>query len=291
MNKPIFDKHLSSDIIMKSTIDPYGSVKDFEDYFIDYPNDFLLKSYYILLLIRIYRGKEALSEYNKLLEKLKDKENRNVIKTFNNEKFMSNMRAIRVKLLILLKKYDELEKYFEDNYALFDIDAQNVVPCFLKVMRGERIDLTDSRSYRLHQMVNYKEEEFIKHVQRHVSSEHIKYGNAGEVMFWEDFPLEEILEEIKKYIPSNKRQFLGLVDDTYFFKYDSCGYDNGTTTDFFKVVLFRGTDIFITMYPSLGCENYKYVDLNYVPRKQCGISAGTSQVDKFYKRLAKKGLK
>ena len=45
MNKPIFDKHLSSDIIMKSTIDPYGSVKDFEDYFIDYPNDFLLKSY------------------------------------------------------------------------------------------------------------------------------------------------------------------------------------------------------------------------------------------------------
>ena len=61
---------------------------------------------------------------------------------------------------------------------------------------------------------------------------------------------------------------LGLYDDMYVFKYDSCGKDNYKIVNYFKVICFEGTSQIITMYPASDCEKLPYIDLNYMKTKE-----------------------
>ena len=109
-------------------------------------------------------------------------------------------------------------------------------------------------------------------------------------IFYEDFPINEIITEIKKYIRNGIPKLCPhLYTNMYVFKFDNCGIDTGIPTDFFKVVCFHNTVEFITMCPSTGCEELPYIDLNYLARTKEGAkSRCLSQIDKFNRRY---GLK
>ena len=106
-------------------------------------------------------------------------------------------------------------------------------------------------------------------------------------MFVSGFEIDRVLEEIKKYIPSDKRIYSGFYQDTYVFKYDFSGKDNNKATDYFKVICFHNTSDIITICPSLYCENLPYVDLNYM-EKEKPKQKTLSQIDKFNQRYRRK---
>ena len=106
-------------------------------------------------------------------------------------------------------------------------------------------------------------------------------------IFAYDFPILEIVEEIKKYIPSDKRINGGFYDNVYIFKYDYCGKVEGKTANYFKVVCFDGTSDFITIYPCVEGKNLPYTDLNYLQYANANSNNRgkvLSQIDKFNRR-------
>ena len=70
----------------------------------------------------------------------------------------------------------------------------------------------------------------------------VKYNTdlekPNKLLFSSDFPIDKVVEEVKKYIPSNKRLCEGVFEDHYIFKYDMCGRVNQKPEDYFKVICF-----------------------------------------------------
>ena len=106
-------------------------------------------------------------------------------------------------------------------------------------------------------------------------------------MFVSKFPINKVLEEIKKYIPSDKRIYNGFYQDTYIFKYDYCGKDDNKAADYFKVICFHNTSDFITMCPSTNCQYLPCIDLNYMAKEK-PKQKQLSQIEKFNKRYRNK---
>lgn len=196
------------------------------------------------------------------------------------------MAIAKIKILAKEEKYEELYDFFSSNFSVFadNLATHSFIDSFCRVKMG----LIDSKniprgSYRLNQMLNYHESEFLKHVKRHMAfyNRNSKLPNSS--IFNIDFPFEMIYQEIKKYIPSDKKLILGFFDSTYFFKYNNCGTVNKIPTDYFLVKCFNSND-YITMCPIINGESLPYVDLNYLKSEQIKKSKTISQIDKFNRR-------
>ena len=147
----------------------------------------------------------------------------------------------------------------------------------------------DENSYLFSQIVKYDETDFLDHIKKHMQGEEDITEKDCCTIFGQDFPMDKIIQEIKKYIPSDKKLLLGFYDNIYYFKYDSCGRVDNKNVDYFKVVCFNGTDNFITMHPVIINENLPYQDLNYlVNEDNFSKVKRMSQIDKFNKKFNKK---
>ena len=266
---------------------PLEAKTRFEIYLKNYPNDYYARAYYILLLIRLGECEQANSEYNYINNK-----------TANDFKFTSSNKRVvgfqcimalaKAKLLAHAEKYQELLDFYRNNINLFSNRGDMaILSYYCRNKLGLITDTIDENqaSYRYMQTVDYKEERFKEHIKKH----QVEYNNDEEInssLFNEDFPIDKIITEIKKYIPSNKKLYLGLFADEYFFKYNNCGHVMSKSTNYFKVSVFHNTTNFITMCPTLNGENLPNIDLNYMIIEDSNTKVKRlSQIDKFNRRF------
>lgn len=152
----------------------------------------------------------------------------------------------------------------------------------------ENNDTAYENCYFYKQIWDYSEKRFFEHIKKHEA----KYSENKEALelaglFYDDFPTHEIVEEIKKIIPNKCRILEKSGEDIYFFRYDNCGKNRNSITDYFALITIHDTLEFITMYPTTDINTQRYTDLNYL-NKSFGSPSKSSAVDKFNARLARK---
>lgn len=140
-------------------------------------------------------------------------------------------------------------------------------------------------------MIEYRESDFLDHIKKHMADYNSSLINPNPNIFVPDFPLEEVLEEIKKYIPSDKRLFPGFYEDVYHFKYEHCGRENNRLVNFFKVVCFNDTQDIITICPISYGDELPYVDLSYMKKEETKKEIKRpSALEKFNRRYGNKKI-
>ena len=283
MNKNYFNIWEFKQALDLAETDPISARLLYEEYFKKYPKDYSGYPYYCSNLI-------TLGELE-LAEKILDYVEKEYIKDnlFNKEekikKFEYNMFFTRTKLLSYQERYEELYRLCVKNISRVADKSLNSVWFYSKkrtgrLNNGER----DANSYLFRQIVRYEQDDFYKHIQKHLSNYNENLEMPNTAIFEEKFPLKEVVEEIKKYIPSDKRLFLGFYDDVYYFRYDECGREDKKIVNYFKVVCLHNSQDFITMCPVKGSDNLPHIDLNYMKKEELSKVKKISQIDRFNKR-------
>lgn len=255
----------------------------FEKYIRKYPNDYSAQNYYVFLLIVLGEIDEACAyieameysmSYNSKFCNHADKMN------YANKGIFIN----KIRLLARLEEYDELYSYYLKHRDIYNEYDLQLVPFYCRNKLGLINKDKQYSSYLFGQIANYSYDEFVKHVERHTADYNMYLDNPNSSIFIPSFPLDKVLEEIKKYIPSDKGLGYGFFEDTYVFRFYECGRVKNKLTDYFKVICFRDTNNLITMCPSENCENFPYTDLNYLVNEDKPKIKTLSQIEKFNKR-------
>lgn len=263
---------------------PIEAKAKLEAYLKKYPKDYSMCSYYAGVLITLGKFKKA----DHVLTYLEVAQKRDFQFSSQRDKLKSLRKNIvfdRLRLLAYLEKYEEMYSYYlRYGKQLEDIDVNDSI-FFCKNKLG-KLDPNkrDMNSYLYRQIVSYEESDFLEHVKKHLPDYNCDVDEPNKNIFSVDFPINEAIEEVKKYIPSEKRLYMGFIVNSYTFKYDCCGRADNKLVDYFKVVCFHNTNHIITMCPVLDSQNYHYVDLNYMNKKQ-NERKKESQIDKFNKRF------
>ena len=269
--------------------DPFHAKLRFKAYIEKYPKDYYARAYYALLLTRLCEFDEAEAEYDYI--KIKSQNDHFYICNQNDLRgFHYNMILVKMKILAYHEKYQELLDFIYKNRDQVHPEDIKYISYYCRIRLGIIDKNIETSSYRFLQTYNYNEKLFQEHIKKHLKSHIDDVDKPSGCVFNEDFPIEKVIAEIKKYIPSDKKLFPGYFDNTYFFKYDSCGMVDGTRTNYFTVVCFQNTSNFITLYPTLDCDKLPYVDLNYIRDLEEDKSKvkRLSQIDKFNMRYNRK---
>lgn len=285
MEAKYFNRHEFKQALSIINSNPLESKIRFEQYLEKYPKDYCTYTHYAWVLITLGLFDEA-EKILDLVESL----------VAADKKFANNFDKINIikqdiiinksRLLGYQKKYDELYKFCTKNYEILDDPDINSTIFYCKKQLGLiDPDRRTPNSYLFRQIVDYQESDFIDHIQKHLADYNMNVDEPNKNIFSADFPINEVIAEIKKHMPSNKRLFAGTYDDTYIFKYNNCGRDNNKSVDYFKVVCFHDTNNMITLCPSSNCECLPYVDLNYLIRNnEVPKVKRLSQAEKFNQR-------
>ena len=275
-----FDK--ANDLKWKN---PELSLKLFKEYFNNYPYDYTSYPYYIDLLINVGQINKARDIKNKVL-KMVANDYRFKNRDTKMLHFEYGMVYNEIRLLILDKEYakaiDYLNRYGELLKEIAtDFTTGGTIFYCQKQLGLLDLNDRDSYSYLFRQIIEYREEDFINHVKKHLCDR--KEDNP--CVFSDDFPFEKVFQEIKKFIPSNKKMRSGFFDDKYYFRFDNCGRSDNKLTDYFEVVTMMDSDHLITMFPmNVDCSNLLCEDLNHLKEEDKILTKKISQIDKFNQR-------
>lgn len=287
MNKNHYNVWEFKQALNLAEIDPLSARIAFEEYLKKYPNDYSAYPYYCSNLIII--GELELAE--KVLDYVEEEYIKDdvFLRASSFEKFKYNMFFSRVKLLSYQEKYEELYRFYSDNIEM-DVGKNLSSVWFYSKKRTGRLsdEKRDVNSYLYRQIVRYEEEEFYQHIEKHLANKNKDLDEPNTSIFEENFPLKDVVEEIKKHIPSDKRLFLGFYDDIYYFKYDECGRVDMRPVNYFKIICLHNSQDFITMCPVVGNENLPYIDLNYMKKEEPSKVKRISQIDRFNRRYGNK---
>jgi len=262
----------------------------YEEYLKKYPEDYSCYTYYAAVLIRL--GEFDLAE--KVLDYVKTIASRDshFANQFQKVKNLEgNILFNKLKILYFTGRYEELYNlYLLNEEKLKSIDVDFVFDMCKKKIGKLNCEKRDSNSYLYRQIIEYKESEFLDHIKKHLADYNQHFYKPNKNIFCPDFPIEKIIEETKKYIPSEKRIFNGFFDNIYVFKYDECGREDNRLVNYFQVICFHDTKDFITMFPSSECEKLPYVDLNYLIEKPelPKTKKYPSKIEKFFKKYGRK---
>ena len=280
MKNTHFDEWQTKRICKDSFCDLATIKQKIENYLPDYPEDYSMKCYYVNILIRLGELDQAIKE----LDDIKFLVSKDIRFQKNSEKkftLYKDMIKNRLKYYMYTKQYTEFIKlYLGTN---IDENLSHIYYYVLKQLNRERINDLECNSYLRKQILNYSFEEFLNHIQKHCShSEGIEY--PSQCIFASDFPLDKIINEIKKYLLSSPKINSGYLDNTYYFKYDNCGTVYGKNVNYFEVVCFKDTADLITICPEEYCE-CEPVDLNYLKKDNTLSRVKVeSQIDKFNRK-------
>lgn len=262
---------------------PIMSKKLFEEYIQKYPSDYSAQNYYVYLLIVLGMVEEADVFLDNIEQSMR-----------YNSKFCNHFDKIefvdkgiffnRIRIFARKEEYKELYSYFIRNIHLFEDSDLQVISFYCRSKLGLLRDGKEYSSYLYRQISNYSNEEFFKHIERHTANYNMNLDKPNSSIFSCSFPLEKVLDEIRKYIPSDKGLGYGFFEDTYVFKYDECGKCRNKLTDYFKVVCFHENNNLVTMCPSEDSENLPYTDLNYLIKEDKPKVKTLSQIEKFNRR-------
>lgn len=261
--------------------DPYRAKYLLEEYYRKYPKDYSARPRYAYVLIILNKLEEA-KEYMRQLEQEID-ENYDYLIRYNKYKYVENsMHLSYIRILAREKNYQELYHCLQRYPYLID-DSRVSFVC--RYQMGIPISYEQRNGYMHRQIIDYQEEAFLEHIEKHTADYNMDLDNPNPCIFVPDFPLKSVVSEVKKYIPSDNKLCFGFFEDTYVFQYDGCGRDHNKLVDYFKVIAFNEEDPrLITMCPSTGCEPYPSVDLNYMIEKEKPKVKTLSQIEKFNQR-------
>lgn len=265
---------------------PERSRLEFECYLENYPMDYYAYTIYISLLMTLQEFSLAESLINSVEKRINnDKKLAN-----NDAKINSDIKSLfycRIKLLSYTKRYEELYKYCNDNYDIYKQFKINALMLFCKKKIGlVNSDIRHGDSYLTKQILNYSYSRMRNHIEKHLFEYNSKLDEpASGSIFCEDFPVDIVLSEIRKHIPSHNRLCYGLFEDTYIFKYDYCGKVSNKSANYFKVVCFADSCEIITICPTTDVDEVPYVDLNYLNKSELKSNVKRiNQIDKFRAR-------
>ena len=272
-------------IVKIMNTNPKEAKNNFEDYLKKYPRDYSAYLWYIETLICLGEFKNAEKIFKYIENKINSSNinlDRNKINIFNKHKFY-----IKLKLLSYQEKYEDLYTYCVNNINRINELGLNHLLFWCKKHIG-KIDPNrrDNNLYLFRQIVEYKESDLLDNLKKH-EADCYEENKDTKGIFSPEFPLEEVLKEIKKYIPSKNRIYPRLFENDYVFKYNECGRENNKLVNYFKVICLHNTDNIITAYPSNDCEHLPCIDLNYLKKEEQPKIKKISQIDKFnlkYKR-------
>jgi hypothetical protein len=274
-------------------INPLEAKVRFEEYINKYPKDYSGYVRYAGVLIIL----EEMDEAEKVLEyvsKIYTKDNAFLSNNLKIELFERNLICTKFKLLSYKGDFENLYNlYLENLYNLYveklsKVDYANlnnmIFYCKKKLGKLECYS-RDCSSYLFRQIIEYDEDDLLDHVKKHLVDFNSDVVNPNKNIFSSNFPLKQIIEEVKKYIPSNKRLCEGFYQDSYIFKYNACGREKDKVTDYFKVICFHNTENIITLCPVSQGKDLPYIDLNYLILEddKCKVKK-ISQIDKFNRR-------
>lgn len=293
--------------------DPKEAERRLADYLKRFPFDRSAIAYHAHVLIVLNRLFEAELVINRLEQLIKN----STVPETKREEDMEVFLKTKVSLLGYQKKFDELYKFWNDNFsaikalgekANFDmgpayfwclvnlglVDTSNRI--------GYKTSGSDGNTYEYRQMIKYSDEDFLGHVKKHIDS---TMGNPR--VFIPDFPFGQVIEEVKKKISKEEGLNSNFNVTKYVFRYPGCGIikeegkDNTIRerkTDYFIVVVLHGTTNILTVYPASkdSCSRQpNVIDLSYLLADTTVIGPRISktppqpsQVDRFNKRF---GLK
>ncbi len=285
MNEVYFDLWKYRKAISLINNDPLWAKKLLEEYIFEYPKDYNGHTYYVYCLIVLNEIDSAANYIMELEAKAKNDKNFKE-ETGKYNKFKNLLLTNKIKVMAANENYKELyELITEYPYKLDNSIRSLLLQCKTKLGIIDKSEIKNKMSYIERQIINYSKEEFKNHVEKHLADYNIDTDNQNNNIFSVDFDLDEILKEIKKYIPSDKKLLSTVISDFYVFKYDNCGRDKGKITDYFKVICLHNTQDIITMCPVSDIENMPYVDINYLTdARETNLP---SQIEKFNKRYRK----
>lgn len=271
---------------------PFEAKERFEAYLEKYPNDYYARAYYVMLLAKLCLFDEAEEEYERIIEETRNNNfySDSSIKKLNGFKcnmIISKLKILSAKedyrgILTILSKYHDLLGELDQIYLSYYCRSK------LGLLSKELVGL-NSNAYRFNQSVDYHEKLFREHIKKHEADYNMDSETPNIAIFSSDFPMDDIINEIKKYIPSSKRIFPGYFEDAYYFQFDNCGRVNNKTTNYFKVICFHNTKNFITIYPTTEYRNMPCENLNYLKEKcETKHEDRLSQIDKFNRRYNRK---
>lgn len=263
--------------------DPIKAKELFEEYIKKYPFDYSAQNYYIFILIVLGEIKEAEVFLNNMERSI----NQNSKFCTYSDKLDFIQKGIflnKIRLFAREGKYKELYAFFIRNEQSFDDNDLSVISFYCR----NELNLVNKdkqyNSYLYGQIVHYSDDEFLRHIERHTADYNMNLDNPNSSIFSSSFPIDKVLAEIKKYIPSEKGLGYGFFEDTYIFRYNECGRSKNKLVDFFKVICFHDNNNLITMCPSEDCEDFPYTDLNYLIKEDKPKVKTLSQIEKFNKR-------
>lgn len=287
MNKTYFNEFEFQKIVELKVTNPYEAVMRMQEYIKKYPSDYRAFLYYITFLSTIKEIDKACELLNQFeITLAKDGH----FQSFN-ERMINIKKAYlytKLKLLMDQEKYKEAYTLCLRDFNKVDMHLSEII-FFLQTKLGmiERVN-RDQSSYLRRQMIDYQEKDFFNHIKKHQADYNRNLSNRNTSIFESNLDILLLVNEIKKYIPSNKGIYKGFWEDTYYFKYDENGRFNNRLTDYFMVVSLKNTNELISMYPSLEGKYFDYVDLNYLKKDEEIKVKRISQTEKFYKRYGKK---
>lgn len=264
---------------------PKEAKRQFDDYFEKYPTDYSAYAYYTYVLIVL----GYLDEAEQILNYLKTAYLNDVNFMKHNKKvdlIRDNIIFNTLKLLSYQGKYEELLVFHNDNIQTVKKLNLFSLEFYCKQKLGIQISGEKEKfPYLFKQIANYSEKEFLEHIKKHLSDYNQDKEQPNDSVFVPNFPVNKVLEEVKKYVGSNERLFSGFYEDSYIFKYNGCGRIKNKLVDYFRVIALNNTDCFITMFPSDDCETMPFIDLNYMVPEDFPKTKRLSQIDKFNKRF------
>ena len=262
-----------------------------EEYLEKYPKDHCAYSYYASVLITLgeFENAEKILNYAEILIN-SDKKLRNKINKISYEKNKANIIKNKLRLLCYQEKYYELYNYYQKYQSEIAKIEFEIAPCFFYCRKKLGL-LEENRranhSYSFRQIVRYEEDDFLEHIKKYLEPYTQDVDKTKLKLFNPDFPIEELIKEVKKYILSSSRLYPSFYVDSYVFKYNECGKVNGKSVDYFRVVCIHNTSDIITIYPDVDCQALPHTDLNYMnkyysqPKTLSLKHKGLSQIEKF----------
>ena len=270
-----FNKHTLFQIVKHMKYNPYYVLYKLDEYLYKYHTDYYAYTYYIKVLIDLGYFTEAYSAIEF------------VEAVFSNQ-LDDNFVFSKVRLFMYTGRYDEALKLYNENREtlLFNDPRVKIIETIhSKVSDGTVFSNDFSKSYLYNQIVNYDYNSFVSHIEKHTADYNFDIDNPNPVVFAPDFPLNDVLDEINRIIPSDKRTYFSLFYNFYVFKYDGNGRVDNKLVDYFRVVTFHDTDEMITMYPMVHGEALPYTDLNYLNKETFDVKV-LSRVDKFNQKYS-----
>lgn len=264
-------------------VDPIRAKQDFENYFKEYPKDYSARSYYIYCLIILNMLDKAQEELNKVYYEFNH--------DTNYAKYGKKQEILRYGLLINNMRLQSLKGNYKlvcelakrNKHALKDFYVRDILK-YCKLQLGEEtIDPNEKDVYLHNQIANYSEKDFLDHIKKHLADYNKDLDNPNKNIFAPDFPIHDVIKEVKKYIPGNTKMSPGYWENVYCFKYEACGRDNNKVVNHFKVICFNNTANIITMLPVADAENFPQIDLSYMTQKDDKIKK-TSALERFNRR-------